>query len=126
MVGNDLAGYVRVHAEIYDIHIARKRDKIGNRFGFVSLLDVKNTREMEKTLSNIRMGDYKLCFNVARFTLEDGEINSRQTEKLKPKVPTGFGWNPMKGKETKGEAFVGSRSFKDAMMGRPTEEKGGR
>ncbi|MFS7944885.1 putative RNA-binding domain superfamily [Helianthus anomalus] len=26
--GSDLAGFVRVHAEIYDIYIARKRDNI--------------------------------------------------------------------------------------------------
>ncbi|KAF5799300.1 putative RNA-binding domain superfamily [Helianthus annuus] len=123
--GNDLAGFVRAHAEIYDICIARKRDKMGNRFGFVSLLDVKNTGEMEKVLSNIRMGYYKLSFNVARFILEEGEINNRQTEKIKPKIVTGIGGNA-KGMETIGDTRVGMRSFKDAFLGRPTEEQRGK
>ncbi|MFS7987211.1 hypothetical protein Hanom_Chr11g01019791 [Helianthus anomalus] len=99
---------------------------MGNRFGFVSLLDVKNTGEMEKTLSNIRMGDYKLCFNVARFTLEDGEINSRQAERSKPKSATGSIKNATKGMESNGHNYVGMRSFKDAILGRSTEENGRR
>ncbi|KAF5767451.1 putative RNA-binding domain superfamily [Helianthus annuus] len=121
--GSDLAGVVRVHAEIYDIYIARKRDKMGNRFGFVSLLDVKNMGKMEKTPSNIRMGDYKLSFNVARFTLEDGEINNRQTRKPKIKVATEVTGNPIRRKEIGGEPLVGVRSFKDAVLGRSTEMK---
>ncbi|KAM0018385.1 hypothetical protein Hdeb2414_s0026g00673531 [Helianthus debilis subsp. tardiflorus] len=121
--GNDLAGFVRVHANIYDIYIARKRDKLGNRFGFVSLLDVKNKGGMEKTLSSIRMGEFKLCFNVARFTLEDGEINSRQADRSMPKTTAGLVGTSTKGMESNGHNFIGKRSFKDAILGRSSEEK---
>ncbi|KAJ0743128.1 putative RNA recognition motif domain, nucleotide-binding alpha-beta plait domain superfamily [Helianthus annuus] len=76
--GADLAKDIRNFGNIYDIYIASKRDKEGNRFGFVSLLDVKDRKEMERILSAIRLGDYRLKVNVARFVLEDGEINSRK------------------------------------------------
>ncbi|KAJ0567780.1 putative RNA recognition motif domain, nucleotide-binding alpha-beta plait domain superfamily [Helianthus annuus] len=74
--GNDLAEFVRQHGEIFDLYIARKRDRSGNRFGFVTMLDVKDKQEMVRILYAIRMGDYRLRVNVARFTLEDGEINT--------------------------------------------------
>ncbi|KAJ0523334.1 putative RNA-binding domain superfamily [Helianthus annuus] len=115
--GSDLAGYVRVHEEIYDIYIARKRDNMGNQFGFVSLLDVKNTGEMEKALSTIRIGDYKLCFNVARFTLEDVEINNRQSEKFKAKSTSEPSDQPIGRKVSSGVTVVGTKSFKDAVVG---------
>ncbi|KAM0050099.1 hypothetical protein Hdeb2414_s0008g00293701 [Helianthus debilis subsp. tardiflorus] len=121
--GMDLAEVVGVHADIYDIYIARKRDKLGNRFGFISLLDVKDTVAMEKKLSDIRMGDFKLCFNVARFTLEDGEINNRQPETMKPKIIKGVSDGTSEGKGSSGSNFVRVRSFKDAILGRRSESK---
>ncbi|MFS7975988.1 putative nucleotide-binding alpha-beta plait domain superfamily, RNA-binding domain superfamily [Helianthus anomalus] len=105
--GNDIAGVVRRHAEIHDIYIARQKDKKGNRFGFVSLLDVKNTREFVKTLSDIMMGEYKLSFNVARFTLEEGEIRGRQTERPVLKMMTGAAGVSSGVKEVNGSTFVG-------------------
>ncbi|KAJ0575090.1 putative RNA-directed DNA polymerase [Helianthus annuus] len=121
--GNDIAGVVRRHAEIYDIYIARKRDKKGNRFGFVSVLDVKNTGELVKTLSNIRMGDFKLSFNVARFTLEEGEINDRQSERPVPTRITGAAGTFPGMKKLNDSNLVGMRTFKEAMLGRNNEVK---
>ncbi|KAJ0545552.1 putative RNA recognition motif domain, nucleotide-binding alpha-beta plait domain superfamily [Helianthus annuus] len=72
--GANLAREVRNFGEIFDIYVARKRDKVGRRFAFVSLLDVKDRQEMEKVLSSIRLGEYKLKVNVARFVLEEGEV----------------------------------------------------
>ncbi|KAJ0764965.1 putative RNA recognition motif domain, nucleotide-binding alpha-beta plait domain superfamily [Helianthus annuus] len=77
--GANLAREVRNFGEIFDIYVARKRDKVGRRFAFVSLLDVKDRREMEKVLSSIRLGEYKLKVNVARFVLEEGEVNDRRS-----------------------------------------------
>ncbi|KAJ0544828.1 hypothetical protein HanIR_Chr08g0342791 [Helianthus annuus] len=122
----DLASAVRAHADIYDIYIARKRDKLGNRFGFISLLDIKDTGEMEKKLSDIRLGNFKLNFNVARFTLEEGEIINRQPEGLKPRIVKGVGGGSSGVKECNGGTLVGNKSFKDAILGRKadsTEEK---
>ncbi|KAJ0669596.1 hypothetical protein HanPI659440_Chr17g0702921 [Helianthus annuus] len=96
---------------------------MGNRFGFVSLLDVKDTSEMERKLSDIRMGEYKLFFNVARFTLEDGEINNRQSERIKPKIAKAMSGGVTTGKEVNGGTYVGVRTFKDVMLGGSSESK---
>lgn len=48
--GNNLADFVRQHGEIFDLYIARKRDRFGNRFGFVTMLDVKDKQEMVRIL----------------------------------------------------------------------------
>ncbi|PWA39631.1 nucleotide-binding alpha-beta plait domain-containing protein [Artemisia annua] len=81
--GWDLAGVLREHGAIYDIYIAKKRDKGGKRFGFVSFLDVKDKDEMIRKMSNIKMGVYKLEINVSRFVLEDGEIREEHVHKPK-------------------------------------------
>ncbi|PWA63811.1 nucleotide-binding alpha-beta plait domain-containing protein [Artemisia annua] len=77
--GADLAGVVREFGIIFDIYIARKRDRNGNSFGFVSLLDVKDRVETERKLSGVRLGDFRLRFNVARFVLEEGEVDTSCT-----------------------------------------------
>ncbi|KAF5798664.1 hypothetical protein HanXRQr2_Chr07g0295561 [Helianthus annuus] len=119
----DLAKVVRMHADIFDIYIARKRDKLGNRFGFISLLDVKDKGGMEKKLSDIRLGDFKLSFNVARFTLEDGEIINRGPEARKPGMVNGAGGSTAGVKEFNSGTVAGGRSFRDAILGRQSETK---
>jgi hypothetical protein len=116
--GADLASHIRLHGQIYDIYIARKRDKGGNRFGFISMLDVKDRDDLLKNLRGIRMGDYKLWFNIARFVLEDGEIN------------TAIPMQPMKNKTdpnmvdretsapTFGPSVTGAWSFKERLVGK--------
>ncbi|PWA44930.1 nucleotide-binding alpha-beta plait domain-containing protein [Artemisia annua] len=114
--GNDLAEFLRPYGAIHDLYIARKRDKGGNRFGFASLLDVKDVQEMERKLCTIRMGEYRLKANVAKFSLEDGEI--RQEPKDKEKRQT----DQRKADERKGGTHQffsgGARSFKDTLRGR--------
>ncbi|PWA67185.1 RNA-directed DNA polymerase, eukaryota [Artemisia annua] len=118
--GNDLAQFVREYGQIFDLYIARKRDKRGNRFGFISILDVKDNDDLLKSLRKIRMGDFHLWFNVARFVLEDGEINHNNVEKRNtdtyPKsnrhVERVYG-------EAKKPVFeVGKRSFMDTLVGK--------
>ncbi|KAM0068793.1 putative RNA recognition motif domain, nucleotide-binding alpha-beta plait domain superfamily [Helianthus debilis subsp. tardiflorus] len=117
--GTDLATQVRSYGQIFDLYIARKKDKGGNRFGFVSMLDVKNKDELLKNLRGIRMGDCKLWFNIARFVLEDGEINSGGGNHL-PDMN-----NKMKNKDSasnsranRGGTDTGSRSFRDLLTGK--------
>ncbi|KAL9992162.1 putative RNA-binding domain superfamily [Helianthus debilis subsp. tardiflorus] len=121
--GMDLAKVVRMHANIFDIYIARKRDKLGNRFGFISLLDVKDRGGMEKILSDIRLGDFKLSFNVARFTLEDGEIKNRGPESRKTGMVNGEGGSIAGVKEFNGGSVAEGRSFRDVILGRQSETK---
>ncbi|PWA48089.1 nucleotide-binding alpha-beta plait domain-containing protein [Artemisia annua] len=118
--GTDLATLVRPHGLIFAIYIARKRDKGGNRFGFVSMLDVKDKDNLLKNLRGIRLGDCKLWFNVARFVLEDGEINTGG-ESLVPNQ------NEKKMQNKEGASYCrtynggsgsGSRSFRDLLTGK--------
>ncbi|KAK9077646.1 hypothetical protein SSX86_005983 [Deinandra increscens subsp. villosa] len=74
--GADLASHVRVLGQIYDLYIARKRDKRGNRLGFILMLDIKEKEELLRNLKGIRIGENKLWFNYAWFVLEKGEINT--------------------------------------------------
>ncbi|KAJ0605208.1 putative RNA recognition motif domain, nucleotide-binding alpha-beta plait domain superfamily [Helianthus annuus] len=115
--GSDLSEKVRMFGQIFDLYIARKRDRGGNRFGFVSLLDVKDKEELlKKNLRSIRMGDGKLWFNIARFVLEDGEINTGRDIP----APTKTGNSNVKhGVEPSGSRIeTGDRSFKDMLVGK--------
>ncbi|KAL9995881.1 putative RNA recognition motif domain, nucleotide-binding alpha-beta plait domain superfamily [Helianthus debilis subsp. tardiflorus] len=82
--GADLAGQIREFGQIYDLYIVRKRDTHGNRFGFVSMLDVKDKVTLINNIRGIRMGEYRLWCSVARFVLEDGEINNNREDIRKP------------------------------------------
>ncbi|KAJ0569677.1 putative RNA recognition motif domain, nucleotide-binding alpha-beta plait domain superfamily [Helianthus annuus] len=59
--------------EVVGVYVARKRDKNGNRFGFISFRGVRDKREMEKNMKDVKMGSFKLQVNVARFSLENKE-----------------------------------------------------
>ncbi|PWA67537.1 nucleotide-binding alpha-beta plait domain-containing protein [Artemisia annua] len=114
--GSDLASHVRVFGQIFDLYIARKRDKRGNRFGFLSMLDVKDCSELLRNLRNIRMGNNKLWFNVARFVLEDGEVNMPRDD---PPVKKAVNTNFKNGMAHQGSKFEsGEMSFKDMLVGK--------
>ncbi|KAJ0795042.1 putative RNA recognition motif domain, nucleotide-binding alpha-beta plait domain superfamily [Helianthus annuus] len=67
----DVADFVRVYGEVSGMYIARKRDKAGNRFGFLSFKNVKDAIILEKALNGLKMGGYKLSVNIARFANEN-------------------------------------------------------
>ncbi|KAM0064532.1 putative RNA recognition motif domain, nucleotide-binding alpha-beta plait domain superfamily [Helianthus debilis subsp. tardiflorus] len=117
--GSDLAAQVRPFGEIYDLYIARKRDRGGNRFGFISMLDVKDKNELLKNLRGIRMDAYKLWFNIARFVLEDGEIYTRR-EKHNPTKSCNSKFNEGVGhtEASTGPVDTGARSYRDLLAGR--------
>ncbi|KAJ0525845.1 hypothetical protein HanHA300_Chr09g0316651 [Helianthus annuus] len=63
-----LFGEFRVHIR----HVCgKKRDKSGSRFGFASFREVKDIKELEKSLKGVKMGDSKLKINLARFAVEN-------------------------------------------------------
>ncbi|KAF5773938.1 putative RNA-binding domain superfamily [Helianthus annuus] len=120
IVETRLASHVCPFGQIFDLYIARKRDKGGNRFGFISMLDVKDKDELLKCLRNTRMGEYKLWFSIARFVLEDGEISNHQEDKSKSNayVDTSKKVDEVHVESKKGMADYGGRSFKDMLMGK--------
>ncbi|XP_022024833.1 uncharacterized protein LOC110925173 [Helianthus annuus] len=67
----DVADFVRVYGEVSGMYIARKRDKAGNRFGFLSFKNVKDAKNLEKALNGLKMGGHKLMVNIARFANEN-------------------------------------------------------
>ncbi|KAJ0568193.1 putative RNA recognition motif domain, nucleotide-binding alpha-beta plait domain superfamily [Helianthus annuus] len=115
--GNDLSASIRSYGDIYDLYIARKRDKVGNRFGFVSFLDVKDSKDLIRSICNTRIGDCRLKANIARFTLEEGEIrqervNGNKHSNSNQEIPKVFSKGPSF------DTFVnGSRSFSDMLTG---------
>ncbi|KAM0043891.1 putative RNA recognition motif domain, nucleotide-binding alpha-beta plait domain superfamily [Helianthus debilis subsp. tardiflorus] len=111
--GKDLSEFIRGYGDICDLYIARKRDKMGNRFGFVSFLDVKDCKELIKQIGNTRIGNCWLKANVARFTLEEGEIcqepvtiQKKHAQKEERMVPPSTSY------------YNGTRSFSDILTGR--------
>ncbi|KAJ0765820.1 putative RNA recognition motif domain, nucleotide-binding alpha-beta plait domain superfamily [Helianthus annuus] len=118
--GTDLASHVRPIGQIFDLYIARKRDKGCKRFGFISMLDVKDKDELIKSLRNTRIGEYKLWFSIARFVLEDGEISNHQAEKSNSNK---FGNKNNKVDDShvdanKGTFAFGKNYFKDMLVGK--------
>ncbi|KAM0000278.1 putative RNA recognition motif domain, nucleotide-binding alpha-beta plait domain superfamily [Helianthus debilis subsp. tardiflorus] len=52
-------------------YVARKRDKQGYMFGFVSFSGVRDRQELLRNLGGVRMGEFKFKINVARFAAEN-------------------------------------------------------
>ncbi|KAJ0601522.1 putative RNA recognition motif domain, nucleotide-binding alpha-beta plait domain superfamily [Helianthus annuus] len=123
----DLVGVLKGFGEIAGSYIARKYDRLGKRFGFVSFMNVKDLLSLEQDLRDVWIGSYKLFIVLARFV--DGEKVSWKEEKQ---------WQPVKGKEVQIDKFVenmepqkksdhigtsggGARSFKDALINKEVE-----
>ncbi|MFS7889247.1 putative RNA recognition motif domain, nucleotide-binding alpha-beta plait domain superfamily [Helianthus anomalus] len=71
--------------EVAGVYLARKRDKNGKNFGFISFRNVKDRKELLENCKGLRMGDFKLHINIARFAVENKfehiEQNQKQQEK---------------------------------------------
>ncbi|GKV32990.1 hypothetical protein SLEP1_g41549 [Rubroshorea leprosula] len=55
------------YGRVLDIYSPMRKNKMGSRFGFVRYLDVRNERELEIQLDQIRVGSFKLWVNRPRF-----------------------------------------------------------
>ncbi|MFS7911351.1 hypothetical protein Hanom_Chr02g00117081 [Helianthus anomalus] len=47
---------------------------MGNMFGFVSFKGVRDVKDLEASLKNIKMGSYKHVVKIARFAAENMEV----------------------------------------------------
>lgn len=52
---------------VIDIFIPQKRNKFGNKFGFVKFIDVNNPKAFEEKLDALWLGTYKLRVNIPVF-----------------------------------------------------------
>ncbi|KAJ0883210.1 putative RNA recognition motif domain, nucleotide-binding alpha-beta plait domain superfamily [Helianthus annuus] len=116
----DLVSVLKGFGDIRGTYIARKYDRLGKRFGFVTFNKGRNMEDLEAELKDVWIGSYKLFIVPARFV--DGKEIPRKKEKV---------WQQVKGKvvqeEGKDEACgresipvdvcVGDRrSFKDTLL----------
>ncbi|KAJ0733596.1 putative RNA recognition motif domain, nucleotide-binding alpha-beta plait domain superfamily [Helianthus annuus] len=63
--------FLGYYGEIAGTYIARKNDKEGNRFGFVSFRNVKDAKELEHRMNGVKMGKFILKVNIAKFAAEN-------------------------------------------------------
>ncbi|GKV14959.1 hypothetical protein SLEP1_g25757 [Rubroshorea leprosula] len=92
---------------VFDIYSPSRRSKKGYRFGFVRFLDVKNTKELERRLDQIWVGEFKLWVNIPRFRNEELNrgVEHRKVQKMEPKIQI--------------------RSYADVVKGQDGKEVGG-
>jgi hypothetical protein len=55
------------HGRVGEVYVPQKRDKRGNRFGFVKFKEVKNLEALCERLEDVWLGSYKLRVNLALF-----------------------------------------------------------
>ncbi|KAJ0779363.1 putative nucleotide-binding alpha-beta plait domain superfamily, RNA-binding domain superfamily [Helianthus annuus] len=72
----DLASILKEYVDLSGTYIARKRNKDGLKFGFVSFKGVVDSKEMEKKLKGIKLGPNTLKINVARFAKENEKVET--------------------------------------------------
>ncbi|KAJ0492067.1 putative RNA recognition motif domain, nucleotide-binding alpha-beta plait domain superfamily [Helianthus annuus] len=63
--------FFSVFGNVARVYVARKRDKNGNNFGFVTFKGVKDVKELEGRMKGVKMGNFKLQVNLARFAAEN-------------------------------------------------------
>ncbi|KAF5808965.1 putative nucleotide-binding alpha-beta plait domain superfamily, RNA-binding domain superfamily [Helianthus annuus] len=85
------------------MYIARKKDKEGKRFGFLSLKNVKDAKETEKILNGLKLGGCNLRVNITKFAAEN--VNRWDTEvhhgRKEVKVGNDFGKKGYLGENSK-------------------------
>ncbi|KAM0026093.1 putative RNA recognition motif domain, nucleotide-binding alpha-beta plait domain superfamily [Helianthus debilis subsp. tardiflorus] len=72
----DLATRLKDFGEVSGTYIARKRDKDGLKFGFVSFKGVRDWKELERRLKGVKLGLNALKINLTRFAKENGFVES--------------------------------------------------
>jgi hypothetical protein len=55
------------HGRVGEVYIPNKRDKWGNRFGFVIFKEVKSVESLSSRLDDVWVGSYKIRVNLSRF-----------------------------------------------------------
>ncbi|KAJ0880670.1 putative RNA recognition motif domain, nucleotide-binding alpha-beta plait domain superfamily [Helianthus annuus] len=67
----DVADFFKVFGEVTGAYIARKPEKAGRKFGFISFKYVLDVKGMERALNGTKMGGYKIIAKLARFAKEN-------------------------------------------------------
>ncbi|KAJ0707511.1 putative RNA recognition motif domain, nucleotide-binding alpha-beta plait domain superfamily [Helianthus annuus] len=117
----DLQDVLKRFGKIHGICIARKFDRLGKRFGFVSFFNVKDPLSLEKELKDVWIGSYKLFIVLARFV--DGErVNWKEEKHWVPVAEIKSVENNVEtahvGVDNSGSSMATGRSFKETLVGK--------
>ncbi|XP_022031309.1 RNA-binding motif protein, Y chromosome, family 1 member A1-like [Helianthus annuus] len=112
----ELTCFMQRFGDVWKSYVAKKRDKVGNRFGFISFKYVIDWKELVKKINGVNMGGRKLKVNVARFAVENNGIDREperrmnsdgESERLKTNEGQGVGSFRHDGPESFGLRGVG-------------------
>ncbi|KAJ0462962.1 putative RNA recognition motif domain, nucleotide-binding alpha-beta plait domain superfamily [Helianthus annuus] len=118
----DLVNVLKNYGEVHGTYIARKFDKLGKRFGFVSYKKDRNMGDLEDRLKDVWIGTYKLYIVLARFV--DGvDLKRKEDKTWKPVTNNGVDEVSMHvEKETEkvdvqpGSSVDAGRTFRDTLL----------
>ncbi|KAM0009458.1 putative RNA recognition motif domain, nucleotide-binding alpha-beta plait domain superfamily [Helianthus debilis subsp. tardiflorus] len=96
------------YGEISGSYVAKKRDKEGCRFGFVSFKNVVDKKELVKIISGVRMGENKLKVNIARYAVENSGLADMPEVKAKNSkaADQSYGGKPFQLRDTRSYSDV--------------------
>lgn len=80
----DLVDTLKGYGVILSTYIARKYDKFGKRFGFVSFANIVDPIALENDLKDVWIGSYKLFIALARF-VDGDKMNWKGEQRWIPK-----------------------------------------
>ncbi|KAL9992819.1 putative RNA recognition motif domain, nucleotide-binding alpha-beta plait domain superfamily [Helianthus debilis subsp. tardiflorus] len=124
----ELRKCLEAFGSIVGTYVAKKRDKNGCRFGFASFKDVRDIPEFLKSFGGVKMGDFKLKINVARFAAEnsggyaDQSAKKYETRSTGNKAFTGGNFNNHRDVRSYKEVVGLSNSFGSGPKHAGTEE----
>ncbi|KAJ0490148.1 putative RNA recognition motif domain, nucleotide-binding alpha-beta plait domain superfamily [Helianthus annuus] len=80
----EVAEFLGYYGEVSGTYVARKNDKEGKRFGFISFKNVKDAKELENRMNGVKMGKFILKVNIAKFAVENvGLFEEGASSKIK-------------------------------------------
>jgi hypothetical protein len=90
-----------------EVFIPAKVDKQGKRFGFVKYREVKDAKELLRTISNIWIDSFKLRINLSKFNRKTEQLPNGETKRKEPEVVVGT---------ARDGAMTTGRTFKSALL----------
>ncbi|KAM0025706.1 putative RNA recognition motif domain, nucleotide-binding alpha-beta plait domain superfamily [Helianthus debilis subsp. tardiflorus] len=97
------------YGDISGTYVAKKKDKGGGRFGFVSFANVRDRSELESSLRGAKMGYNKLKINIARFAVENSGFGAQKEVRAK------VGVSDFKGDKPRSFYVRDSRSYSEVL-----------
>ncbi|KAM0001285.1 putative RNA recognition motif domain, nucleotide-binding alpha-beta plait domain superfamily [Helianthus debilis subsp. tardiflorus] len=117
----DLVQVLKGYGNIQGTYIARKYDKLGKRFGFVSFGNVKDPETLENNLKDVWIGSYKLFISTARF-VDETKVQEKVEKVWRPVQDQTVERNDHVDPDPKvvcdkpGPSNVAGRTFKDTLL----------